>query len=84
MARQPTHLLDVLDARPLLKSSRIRVAGIRARGIPAVLVGAAAIVFAAGLTEALKRAATALPETVRETRKLILTARAARELPSSN
>ena len=84
MARKSTHVFDILDARPLLKGSRIRIGAIRARGIPAVLIGAAAIVFAAGVTEALKRAATALPETIRETRNLMLLTRGARELPSTN
>ena len=84
MARENPHFLDVLDTRPLLAASRVRIGGIRARGVPAVLIGVSAIVFAAGITEALKRAAVVLPETIRETRNLFLIARGARELPSTN
>ncbi len=84
MARNTYHILDILDVRPLLKGSRLHVGKVRARGIPAVLMGVAAVVFAAGFTQALKLAATALPETIRETRSLLLSARGARELPSTN
>ena len=55
------------DVESLVRSSRI-VAGesVRIRGVPAVLAGVALIVLAAGAAKALERAATALPETLRE------------------
>ncbi len=62
--------LDLLDGRPLVRGSRFRFGGIRARGVPAILCGAAAIVLAAGIGRALNRGAKALPETIRELRLL--------------
>jgi hypothetical protein len=84
MAHAQTTILDLFDARPLVDASRLRVGNMRARGVPAVLIGVATIVFAAGCGEALKRAATALPETLRETRNTMLMTRSARELPRPN
>jgi len=78
---RPTSLLDIFDGRPHVKVSRLRVGPIRARGVPSILFGVAAIVFAAGAGRALQLAARALPETIRETRDLMLVARAQRELP---
>jgi hypothetical protein len=79
---RPTSLLDILDGRPHVKASRLRVGPVRARGVPSILIGVAAIVFAAGVGQALQLAARALPETIRETRDLMLVARGAqRELP---
>jgi hypothetical protein len=83
MARSST-VIDLFDARPLVKGSRLQVGAVRARGVPAILIGVATIVFAAGFGEALKRAATALPETIRETRNLLILTRGTRELPSTN
>ncbi len=84
MAHAPPTLFDLFDARALVNGSRLRVGTVRARGVPAVLIGVATIVFAAGCGEALKRAATALPETLRETRNMMLMTRSARELPRPN
>jgi hypothetical protein len=84
MARPATTFLDVLDARTLVKSSRLRIGSVQTKGVPAILFGVAAVVFAAGAGEALKRAAVALPDTLRETRNLIVLARSTRELPSTN
>ena len=84
MAHAPTTFLDLFDARPLVKTSRLRVGNVRARGVPAILIGVATIVFAAGCGEALKRAAGALPETLRVARNVMLMTRSARELPRPN
>lgn len=64
--------------RPLVKQSRIRLGGIDARGTASLLLGAAAIVLAAGASAALGRAATALPESLREARLLWVTVRSPR------
>jgi len=56
--------IDVFDARPIVKRSRLRFGPLEARGVPAILLGVAAIVTAS----ALHRAAASLPEAIRETR----------------
>ncbi len=43
---------------------------LRARGVPAVLIGVSGIVLASGLTAALAKGATRLPETLGEARGL--------------
>ena len=67
-----------LDLRPLAKSSRLRYGTFETRGVPAILIGVAAIVLAVGASETAQRAATSLPETLREARLLWTTFRAAR------
>jgi hypothetical protein len=56
------------DARPLVRASRLRIGPLRARGVPAILCGVAAIVFAARFGDATRRAAAAFPESLREAR----------------
>ncbi len=56
------------DARPLVRNSRLRIGPLRARGVPAILCGVAAIVLAARFGDAARRAAAAFPETLREAR----------------
>jgi hypothetical protein len=58
-----------------LKANRLRFGKLEARGVPAILLGAAAIVLAAGASAALKRAVTMLPETLRESREFWLAVR---------
>jgi hypothetical protein len=66
--------LALLDA--LLRASRVTVGKrLRARGIPAVLLGASAIVLASGVSTALQRAMTILPESLREARSFWLAIR---------
>jgi hypothetical protein len=65
---KPRSLLDLLDGRPLVRGSRFRFGGVRARGVPAILCGAAAIVVAAGMGAALNRGVVTFPETIREVR----------------
>jgi hypothetical protein len=48
---------------------------LRFEGVPALMAGAAFIICAAGVAEALKRGATAFPDVIRETRELMLAAR---------
>lgn len=53
-----------------LRASKLRLGRARAQGVPAILFGVAAIVFAAGFTRALAIAAPILPETLREAKAL--------------
>jgi hypothetical protein len=53
----------------------IQAGPLRATGVPAILVGAAGIVLASGVTALLSRAALQLPETLREARGLAETLR---------
>jgi hypothetical protein len=69
---------DFIDARPAVRASRLRFGRLRARGVPAILCGAAAIVLAAGLGATLRRGAEVLPETVREVRLLWVAVRGER------
>jgi predicted membrane protein len=52
------------------KTFRIEIGPVRATGIPAVLVGVSGIVLASGVTAALAKGATRLPETLGEARGL--------------
>jgi hypothetical protein len=56
----------------MVRRSRVRIGKNRFTGLPAVLAGVAVIVAAAGVTAAMSKAATALPDLVRETRELYL------------
>jgi hypothetical protein len=67
--------LKLFDAKPLLKQSRFRAGRIDARGVPAILLGVAAIVAVRGLTAACYKAASLLPDTLREARELLLAVR---------
>ncbi|GAC1302940.1 MAG: hypothetical protein NVS2B3_04030 [Vulcanimicrobiaceae bacterium] len=85
MAKHRTALaaVEALDLRPLAKSSRLRYGAFETRGVPAILVGVAAIVLAVGASKTAQRAATTLPETLREARLLWTTVRPGRpELPA--
>jgi|GEM_PF-1497019 len=75
-------LAYALDAKPLVLGSRLRFGKLHARGVPSILLGAAAIVLAAGTGSALVKGAAALPETLREARAFWLAVRGPRpELP---
>jgi hypothetical protein len=75
---KPSSFLDVIDARRLVASSRLRIGPLHVRGVPAILCGVAAIVVAKGASEALSRAAVIVPETLREVRLLWVAVRAER------
>jgi hypothetical protein len=64
----PQSVLEPLSPKSLVKVSRLRVGPIEARGVPAILLGVAAIIVATGISAALRRGATVLPETLREAR----------------
>lgn len=52
------------------KTFRIEIGPVRATGIPAILIGVSGIVLASGVTAALAKGATRLPETLGEARGL--------------
>ncbi len=54
----------------LQRSFTIEVGPVRATGVPAILLGVTGIVLAAGVTAALAKGATRLPETLGEARGL--------------
>jgi hypothetical protein len=73
-------VLALFDVKPLLKRSRLRMGPLDARGVPAILLGVAAVVAARGLSGALYKCAAVLPESLHEARALWLTVRAPREM----
>jgi hypothetical protein len=52
------------------KSFTLQVGPVRATGVPAILLGVSGIVLASGITAALSKGATRLPETLSEARGL--------------
>jgi len=75
----PRSLLALLDAKPLVRGSRIRFGkNVRFQGVPAILMGVACIVAAAGAASVLRKAAPILPDALREARELWKTIRADR------
>ena len=52
------------------RSFKIELGPLRASGVPAVLLGVTGIVLASGITAALAKGATRLPETLGEARGL--------------
>ena len=62
----------------LQRSFDLRIGPIRATGVPAILLGTAAVVLAAGAARALVRAGEDLPETLREAKGLAQSLRDAR------
>ena len=61
-----------------LRASSIRLGKLRVRGVPAILLGASAIVLSAGVSRALRSAAPSLPDALREGTKLVEALRADR------
>ena len=60
------------------RSFDLRIGSMRATGVPAILLGAAAVVLAVGAARALMAAGEALPETLREAKGLAQTLRDSR------
>jgi hypothetical protein len=60
-----------IDPPRILRASKLRLGSLRAQGVPAILLGAAGIVLAAGIARALRSVAPALPETLREAKGLV-------------
>jgi hypothetical protein len=68
------------DPARVLRASRLRIGKVRAMGVPAILIGVAGIVLAAGVSRSLGTIAPMLPETLREMKKLVDAGRDARTL----
>jgi hypothetical protein len=68
------------DPARVLRASRIRVGRVRAMGVPAILIGVAGVILAAGVSRSLGTVAPMLPETLREMKILLETRRDARPL----
>jgi hypothetical protein len=69
-------LSSMLDSETLARGSRIRLGkDVRFVGVPAILIGVACIVAAAGAMAVLKKVAPILPDTLREARELWRTIR---------
>ncbi|HEY4440625.1 MAG TPA: hypothetical protein VGN14_09220 [Candidatus Elarobacter sp.] len=58
------------DFARILRASQLKIGDFRARGVPAILLGASAVVVAAGTVRALRAAAPTLAEVIREATKL--------------
>ena len=71
--------MDIASAiKALSKVTRtftLQFGDFKATGVPAILVGAAGVVLAAGVAQALARSANHLPETLREAQGLAKTLR---------
>ncbi len=63
--------LAKLDPAKALRASKLRLGTLRAQGVPAILLGVAAVVLAAGSMRALAAGAPNLPDTIREMRQLL-------------
>ena len=68
------------DPARALRASRLRFGGVRAVGVPAILIGVAGIILAAGVSRSMGTIAPMLPETLREMKGLIEAGRDARKL----
>jgi hypothetical protein len=70
--------MAVFDPARILRASTIRFGDVRARGVPAILLGVSAVITAAGTVRALRAAAPSLPEVLREAKQLVDALRADR------
>jgi hypothetical protein len=68
------------DPARVLRASRLRFGGVRAMGVPAILIGVAGIILAAGVSRSIGTIAPLLPETLREMKSLVEAGRDARKL----
>ena len=68
------------DPARVLRASRLRVGRVRAMGVPAILIGVAGIILAAGVSRSMGTIAPMLPETLRELKSLVEAGRDARKL----
>jgi hypothetical protein len=68
------------DPARVLRASRLRFGEVRAMGVPAILIGVAGVILAAGVSRSLGTIAPKLPETIRELKSLIDAGRDARTL----
>ncbi len=65
----------IVDVARMLRFSKVRIGGLRASGVPAILFGVSTVVLAFGVARSLATIAPLLPETLRETKQLIETAK---------
>jgi hypothetical protein len=63
------------DPARVLRASKLRFGGFRATGLPAILLGVSAVVLAGGVARSLSAFVPMLPETLRETKNVIETAK---------
>jgi hypothetical protein len=68
------------DPARVLRASRLRLGRFRAVGVPAILIGVAGIILAAGVSRSMGTVAPMLPETLRELKALVDAGRDARTL----
>jgi hypothetical protein len=68
------------DPARVLRASRIRIGKVRATGVPAILIGVAGVIVAAGVSRSFRTIAPMLPETLRELKSLVDAGRDARTL----
>jgi hypothetical protein len=68
------------DSARLMRASRLRVGNMRAMGVPAILIGVAGVILAAGVSRSFRTIAPMLPETLRELKRLVDAGRDARTL----
>jgi hypothetical protein len=68
------------DSARLMRASRLRVGNMRAMGVPAILIGVAGVILAAGISRSFRTIAPMLPETLRELKRLVDAGRDARTL----
>jgi hypothetical protein len=68
------------DPARVLRASRLRFGDVRAMGVPAILIGVAGIILAAGVSRSMGTIAPMLPETLRELKSLVEAGRDARKL----
>jgi hypothetical protein len=68
------------DAARVMRACRVRFGGLRAMGVPAILLGVAGVIVATGVAKSFRTIAPMLPETLRELKSLVDAGRDARTL----
>jgi hypothetical protein len=64
-------MFDYRDLARLQRQFRFEIGPLRARGVPAILLGSATIVMSAGVARLLARNPSALVETIREATRFL-------------
>ncbi len=67
----PPGMFNFRDLSRVTKTFRLELGPLKARGVPAILLGASAIVASAGLARLLANNPTALSETIREATRFV-------------
>ncbi len=76
--------MEFPDFARILRASKVRFGPLRAQGAPAILLGVATVVVAAGAIRALGVGAPNLPESIREFRLLLESGRGPGEAKKLN